>query len=266
MAMELTVGIIGVGNMGEALLSGLLKSGTPTSNIVYAQRSDERASYISSTYGIARQSLAITASADIVLICVKPKDIAAICEQIKGSLKKGAVVVSVAAGKTIAGIQSIVGDDVAVVRVMPNTPTFIGKGAAGISWGSTVTTSQCEFIRRIFMTSGIVVEVPESLQGAVTATSGSGPAYFFAFVEAMIEGSKSLGLSEEVATVLATQTIIGAAEMLDKSGKSARELRENVTSPNGTTHAALTTFQLHNLKNIVADAMAAAEKRSQELA
>lgn len=264
--MELTVGIIGVGNMGEALLSGLLKSGTPMSNIVFSQRSDERASYIAATYGIARQSLAVTASADVVLLGVKPKDIADICEQIKGSLKKGAVVVSVAAGKTIAGIQSILGDGVAVVRVMPNTPIFIGKGAAGISWGSTVTSSQSEFIRTIFKASGIVVEVPEELQGAVTATSGSGPAYFFAFVEAMIEGGKALGLSEQDATTLATQTIIGAAGMLQESGKSAQELRENVTSPNGTTHAALTTFQSHGLQQLVADAMAAAAKRSQELA
>ena len=116
--MELTVGIIGVGNMGEALLSGLLKSGTPTSNISFAQRDDERAGFISSKYGIVRESLLTTAASDVVLLCVKPKDIAQLCEQIKGSLKKGAVVVSVAAGKTIAGIQSIVGDDVAVVLVL----------------------------------------------------------------------------------------------------------------------------------------------------
>jgi pyrroline-5-carboxylate reductase len=264
--MDLTVGIIGVGNMGEAILSGLLKSGIPISRIVFAQRSDERASYIVSTYGIARQSLSVTASADVVLLCVKPKDIADLCEQIKGSLRKGAVVVSVAAGKTIEGIQSIVGDSVAVVRVMPNTPTFVGKGAAGISWGSTVTSAQSEFIRKIFMAGGIVVEVPEELQAAVTATSGSGPAYFFAFVEAMIDGGKALGLSEEIATTLAIQTIIGASRMLQESGKSPQELRENVTSPNGTTYAALTTFQSHGLQNIVANAMAAAAKRSQELA
>jgi pyrroline-5-carboxylate reductase len=264
--MDSTVGIIGVGNMGEAILSGLLKSGIPNSKIVFAQRSDERASYIASKYGIARQSLSVTAAADVVLLCVKPKDIADISEQIKGSLRKGAVVVSVAAGKTIEGIQSIVGDSVAVVRVMPNTPTFVGKGVAGISWGATVTSAQSEFIRKIFMASGIVVEVPEELQGAVTATSGSGPAYFFAFVEAMIDGGKALGLSEEIATTLAIQTIIGASRMLQESGKSPQELRENVTSPNGTTHAALTSFQLHGLQNIVANAMAAAAKRSQELA
>lgn len=264
--MELTVGIIGVGNMGEALLSGLLKSGTPTSKISFAQRGDERAEYISSKYGISRESLPATASSDVVLLCVKPKDIALMCEQIKGSLKPGAVVVSVAAGKTIEGIQKILGEDVAVVRVMPNTPTFVGKGAAGISWGEAVTTTQANFIRKIFLASGIAVEVPEALQSAVTAVSGSGPAYFFAFVEAMIEGGKALGLSEEVATTLATQTIIGAAAMLEESGKGAKELRENVTSPNGTTYAALSVFQAQDLTKLVSDAMVAAAKRSQELA
>lgn len=264
--MELTVGIIGVGNMGEALLSGLLKSGTPTSNISFAQRDDERAGFISSKYGIVRESLLTTAASDVVLLCVKPKDIAQLCEQIKGSIKTGAVVVSVAAGKTIEGIQNILGEDVAVVRVMPNTPTFISKGAAGISWGTAVTPTQIDFIRKIFMASGIVVEITEDLQAAVTAMSGSGPAYFFAFVEAMIEGGKTLGLSAEVATKLATQTIIGAAGMLEESGKSAQELRENVTSPNGTTHAALSAFHDAGLQKLVADAMEAAAKRSRELA
>lgn len=264
--MELSVGIIGVGNMGEALLSGLLKSGTPTSKIHFAQRSDERAAYITSKYGISRKSLGEVAASDVILLCVKPKDIAAMCEEIKGSLKSGAVIVSVAAGKTIAGIQAIVGESVAVVRVMPNTPTFIGKGAAGISWGPSVADLQKDFIRKIFLSSGIAVEVPEDFQGAVTAMSGSGPAYFFAFVEAMVEGGKALGLSEEVATNLATQTIIGAAGMLQESGKSAKELRQNVTSPNGTTHAALMNFQEGGLQKLVVDSMAAAAKRSQELA
>jgi pyrroline-5-carboxylate reductase len=264
--MELSVGIVGVGNMGEALLSGLLKSGVQPSRIFFTQRSDERAEFISSTYGVKRVELSKTASADVVLLCVKPKDIFDVCEKLKDNLKSGSVLVSVAAGKTISGIEAIVSEDIGVVRVMPNTPTFIGKGAAGISWGSAVTEIQKDFIRKIFSTSGIIVEVPEELQGAVTAVSGSGPAYFFAFVEAMVEGGKSLGLSEEDATSLATQTIIGAAGMLEKSGKTARELRENVTSPNGTTHAALTTLASQGLEKLVLDSMQAAAKRSQELA
>lgn len=260
------VGIIGVGNMGEALLAGLLQSGTTPDEIVFAQRSEERAAYISSKYGISEQPLKEVAQSDLVLLCVKPKDIAEMCAQIKDDLKEGAVLVSVAAGKTIGGIQAIVGPSVGVIRVMPNTPTFIGKGAAGISFGDSVSPAQAAFVTKFLSASGIVVEVPEELQSAVTAMSGSGPAYFFAFVEAMVESGKKLGLSEDVASQLAIQTIAGAAGMLEQSGKSARELRENVTSPNGTTFAALTTFEEKGLAQMVEAAMAASAKRSQELA
>jgi pyrroline-5-carboxylate reductase len=264
--MRTTVGIIGVGNMGEALLAGLLAAGTPKSDVIFAQRSEERAKVISERYAIAHKSLAEVTQSDVVLLCVKPKDVAALCEEIKESLKPGNVIVSVAAGKTIAGIAEILGSEVAVIRVMPNTPTFIGKGAAGISLGKNVTKEQSAFVHNFLKASGLVVEVPEDLQAAVTATSGSGPAYFFAFVEAMVAGGMKLGLTEEIATQLTVQTIIGASGMLAESGKSAKELRENVTSPNGTTFAALTTFEEKGLTAMVEAAMAASAKRSQELA
>ena len=260
------VGIIGVGNMGEALLAGLLSAGTPASDVIFAQRTPERALFISTKYGITQKPLSEVADCDVLLLCVKPKDIAEICEEIKSDVTPGSVVVSVAAGKRIDDMQKILGQNVGVVRVMPNTPTFLRKGAAGISWGTSVTSTQAEFVKKLFATSGIFVEVPENLQAAVTATSGSGPAYFFAFVEEMIEGGKKLGLSEEIATQLTIQTISGAAEMLRQSGKSPRELRENVTSPNGTTHAALTTFNEKGLAEMIHAAMAASAKRSQELA
>ena len=129
-----------------------------------------------------------------------------------------------------------------------------------------VTEEQLSFVKKFLSASGIAVEVPEELQAAITGTSGSGPAYFFAFVEAMVEGAKKLGLSEDVATELVTQTIAGAAGMLESSGKSAKELRENVTSPNGTTFAALATFEKMGLTQMVQAAMEASAKRSQELA
>jgi pyrroline-5-carboxylate reductase len=264
--MNPLVGIIGVGNMGEALLAGLLKAGSQPSEIIFAQRSDERAAYIESKYGIARKSLEEVAAADVILLCVKPKDIADMCEAIKADLRPGAVLVSVAAGKTIAGMQAIVGNQIGIIRVMPNTPTFIGKGAAGISVAAGVSSERENFVKNFFAASGIVVEVAEELQPAITAISGSGPAYFFAFVEAMVEGGVKLGLSRDDATALAKQTIIGAAGMLAESGKSAQELRENVTSPNGTTFAALKSFENAHLQKIVEDAMKAAADRSRELA
>ena len=214
--------------MGEALLSGLLLAGAPKTDVIFAQRSDERATYISERYGISRKPLSTVAAADVVILAVKPKDIAEMCGEIKGHLRAGSALVSVAAGKTIEGIQSIVGPDIAVIRVMPNTPTSIGSGAAGISRGEGVSETQISFVKKFLEASGIVVEVPENLQSAIT--------------------------------------IVGAAGMLENSGKSARELRENVTSPNGTTFAALSKFNEMGLTQMVEAAMAASAKRSQELA
>jgi pyrroline-5-carboxylate reductase len=149
---------------------------------------------------------------------------------------------------------------------MPNTPTLVGAGMAAVSMGAGVTDAHREFVLNLLSTTGKVIEVTEDLQDAVTATSGSGPAYFFAFVEAMIAGARELGLSAEDATTLTVQTIVGAAKLLAESGKSATTLRENVTSPNGTTAAALASFSSSDLNSMVAKAMKAASDRSQELA
>jgi pyrroline-5-carboxylate reductase len=149
---------------------------------------------------------------------------------------------------------------------MPNTPALVGKGASGYSLGAGVTQAQRTFIADFLAATGKAIEVPEALQDSVTATSGSGPAYFFAFVEAIVDGAVALGLSREDATLLTIQTIVGAAELLENSGDSPTTLREKVTSPNGTTAAALASFQAAGLRAIVGDAMSAAARRSQELA
>jgi pyrroline-5-carboxylate reductase len=175
-------------------------------------------------------------------------------------------VITFAAGKTISFISNGLGTGNPVVRVMPNTPTLVAQGMAAASMGAGVTAAQREFVLGFLGATGKVIEVTEDLQDAVTATSGSGPAYFFAFVEAMVAGAKELGLSDHDATTLTIQTIVGAAKLLDESGKSATTLRENVTSPNGTTAAALASFGNDNLNSMVAKAMKAARDRSQELA
>jgi pyrroline-5-carboxylate reductase len=189
-----------------------------------------------------------------------------VLQEIKGSINPAAVVISFAAGKTISFISSALGTDNPVVRVMPNTPTLVGAGMAATSFGTGVTQTQKNFVLGLLGATGKVIEVAEDLQNAVTATSGSGPAYFFAFVEAMVAGAKDLGLSEKDATVLTIQTIVGAAKLLEESGKSATTLRENVTSPNGTTAAALASFGSSEMNSMVAKAMKAASDRSQELA
>lgn len=264
---ELKVGIFGVGIMGEALLAGLISAGVTPAQISFVEKRDERAAEISQKYGAHRSSLeAVASQSDLLLLVVKPQDLAELVAELDLHLNAAALLVSFAAGKSTHFIESRLATPAAVIRVMPNTPVLIGAGASVLSAGANVTSSHVALVTQLLSSSGLVLTIDESLQDAVTATSGSGPAYFFAFVEAMVEGSVALGMPLEVATALTVQTIVGAAGMLTQTGKSATTLRENVTSPNGTTAAALHAFNDGELKALVAKAMRAARDRSQELA
>ena len=267
MNQQSKVAVIGAGVMGEALIVALISSGVNSDRITISEKREERAQELIAKYSINSSELASNvANADALLLVVKPQDMGSVLEEIKGSINPEAVVITFAAGKTISFISNGLGTTNPVVRVMPNTPTLVGAGMAAASMGAGVTAAQRDFVLGFLGATGKVIEVSEDLQDAVTATSGSGPAYFFAFVEAMVAGAKELGLSQEDATTLTVQTIVGAAKLLDESGKSATTLRENVTSPNGTTAAALTSFAASDLNSMVADAMKAARDRSQELA
>ena len=257
------VGIIGVGNMGEALLAALISAGQLPSAICFAEKRDERALESAEKYGAILKERTELASCDVILLVVKPQDLLATLDSL--NLSEPKALISFVAGKKIAAIEAKVAPGSSVIRVMPNTPALIGKGMSALSRGSHTQDEDMNFALEFLSASGQAVEVPERAQDAVTATSGSGPAYFFAFVEAMVNGAVALGLSEEIATQLTVQTIIGAAGMLEESGKDAKTLRENVTSPNGTTAAALATFGELKLSTIVAQAMAAAAQRSEEL-
>jgi len=266
-ASKYQVGVIGVGIMGEALLSGLLDSGFPSSQISFAEKRSERAAEITAKYGAELKDLTnLVESSDVVLLVVKPQDLEAVLGEISGALKQGSLVVSFAAGKRIDFIASRIPSGVGVIRVMPNTPTMIGLGMSAISADPGASKAGVEFVETFLAACGKVITLDEELQDAVTAVSGSGPAYFFAFVEAMVATGIDLGLSSAQATALTIQTIVGAAGMLEQSGKSATTLRENVTSPNGTTAAALAVFTDEKLGEVVKKAMVAARNRSQELA
>ena len=266
-ASKYQVGVIGVGIMGEALLSGLLDSGFPNSQLSFAEKRSERAAQITAKYGATLKDLQnLVQSSDVVLLVVKPQDLEDVLGEISGSLKNGSVVVSFAAGKRTDFISSRIPAGVGVIRVMPNTPTMIGLGMSAISAGPGASKEGLAFVETFLAASGKVISLDEKLQDAVTAVSGSGPAYFFAFVEAMVSAGIELGLTSEAATALTIQTIVGAAGMLEQSGKSATTLRENVTSPNGTTAAALAVFTDEKLGEVVKKAMVAARNRSQELA
>lgn len=257
------ISVIGAGVMGEALITALIKAGHQPKHIEIIEKRKDRAAELTDKYSIKSGKSLI--DSEVVLLVVKPQDLDGVLADIKGEISESALIISFVAGKKIESISKGLDGHGSVVRVMPNTPTLVGKGAAGYSFSNGVSEHQKSFVIDLLNAAGIAVEVPESLQDAVTATSGSGPAYFFAFVEAMVNGAKELGLSESVAEKLTIQTIIGAAELLATSGKSPSTLRENVTSPNGTTFAALQSFSGSDLNSVVAKAMKAARDRSIEL-
>lgn len=257
------ISVIGAGVMGEALIAALIKAGHQPEHIEIIEKREERCQELINKYSIkVGKDLSST---DVVLLVVKPQDLDGVLKDINGKLPKNSLVLSFVAGKKISAIVNGLSGHGSVVRVMPNTPALVGKGASGYSLSTDVDEHQKRFVIDLLNAAGIAEEVPEELQDAVTATSGSGPAYFYAFVEAMVKGAKELGLSDEVATTLTVQTLIGAANLLENSGKSATTLRENVTSPNGTTFAALQSFASSDLEKIVAKAMRAARDRSIEL-
>ena len=261
------IGVIGAGVMGEALIAALIRSGVNPADISFAEKRADRARELAGRYSIVHKELtAVAAESSVILLVVKPQDMQATLSELSAGISPATLVISFAAGKTIASIASVLGKSNPIIRVMPNTPALVGKGASGYSLGAGVTTEQKMFVAEFLAATGKAIEVPEALQDSVTATSGSGPAYFFAFVEAMVDGAVALGLSKEDATLLTIQTIVGAAELLSTSGDSPTTLREKVTSPNGTTAAALASFGESGLHSIVGQAMAAAAKRSQELA
>ena len=267
MANQQKVAVLGAGVMGEALIAALIGAGVEPSAISIVEKRPERCSELVGKYAITTDSLNnAVATNDVILLVVKPQDLQGLLGEIKAHINAKALVMSFVAGKRIGFIQENLNPSQPIVRIMPNTPTSIGLGAAGFSFGNTVTQEQREFVISLLAAAGKAVEVDESLQDAITATSGSGPAYFFAFVEAMVEGAVALGLSREDATTLTIQTIVGSAALLEKSGDSPTTLREKVTSPNGTTAAALASFSQDHLSEIVARAMKAAHARSQELA
>jgi pyrroline-5-carboxylate reductase len=267
MANQQKVAIIGAGVMGEALIAALVLAGVAPAMIVIVEKRRERVAELTDRYGVTSQPLDEAVSTnDVILLVVKPQDLQALLQEIAPTINKSALLLSFAAGKRIDFIASHLGTGNPIVRIMPNTPTLIGLGAAGYSCGAGVSLEQRSFVSSLLSAAGKAIEIDESLQSAVTATSGSGPAYFFSFVEAMIDGAVALGLSREDATTLTIQTITGSAALLERSGDSPTTLREKVTSPNGTTAAALASFSESHLAEIVSRAMKAAHDRADELA
>jgi len=258
--------ILGAGVMGETLLSGLLRAGRPAEDVVITERRPERAAELAGRYGVKVMGNAeAAASADTVVLVVKPQDIAALLAEITHSVVAGSLVVSIAAGITTAFVESRLPEGVAVVRVMPNTPALVDEGMAAISPGTHCSAAHLARAEALLSATGKVIQVAEYHQDAVTAISGSGPAYIFYVVEAMIEAGVLLGLPRVTSTELVVQTLYGAATMLKETGEHPTVLREQVSSPAGTTMAALRQLDDHKVRAAFLTAMEAARDRSREL-
>jgi pyrroline-5-carboxylate reductase len=253
--------------MGETLLSGLLRAGRRADDIVVAERRPDRAGELAERYGVeVMGNVEAVARAHTVVLVVKPQDMGALLDEIGPHVQDGALVVSLAAGITTRFIEERLPDGVPVVRVMPNTPALVDEGMAAVSPGQHCDEGHLEEAEALLRSVGRVVRVPEKQQDAVTAISGSGPAYIFFVVESMIEAGVHLGLPRATATELVVQTLVGAAKMLKETGEHPTVLRENVTSPAGTTAAAVRELEDHKVRAAFLTAMEAARDRSRQLA
>jgi len=255
--------IVGGGKMGEALLEGLLTSGwaTPDEVVVVEKLAPRRRSLARSFKGV--KVVAEPVAADGALIAVKPGDVA---DTVRAVVALGVPrILSIAAGITIATLQEAAGPDVAVVRAMPNTPAVVGAGASAIAPGPTAGAADLDWAQSLLEAVGLVVRVTEPQLDAVTGLSGSGPAYVFLVAESLIEAGVLVGLPREVAEVLAVQTILGSARLLESSDEHAAALRAAVTSPGGTTAAGLHALEAGGLRAALLDAVKAATERSREL-
>lgn len=259
--------IFGAGVMGEALLSGLLRGDYSSDNLIVAERRPDRAAELTEKYKLKVVSNTEAARlADTLVLVVKPQDMGALLQEIAGEVKADTLVISLAAGITTTFLESLLPAGAAVVRVMPNTPALVDEGMSALSAGAHCTAEGLERASALLAAVGKVVTVPEKYQDAVTAISGSGPAYIFYVVEAMIEAGVVLGLPRTTAQELVVQTVFGAATMLRETGEHPTVLRENVTSPAGTTAAALRELDDHKVRAAFITAMEAARDRSSELA
>ncbi len=266
------ISFIGGGSMAEAIIRGLIgqRRVQPGHIYVLGREQSNRPAALAAQYGIApaqspQAKADALAAADIVVLAMKPKDAAQAMREYRGSLRNGQLVISVIAGLSIAGIEKLVGQPLPVVRTMPNTSSTIGLGATGLACSSSTNDVLRQLAREIFESIGIVCEVPEQQLDIVTGVSGSGPAYMYYFVESMIAGGIAGGLPESTARTLAIQTALGAAEMLRQTSEDPAELRRKVTSPGGTTQAALELMQAHHVGEHIRQAVLRSAERASEI-
>lgn len=268
------IAIIGTGSMGGAILSGLLRSGFSPDAISVSTKTTASAEKLSDEFGVLSYAMEngddanqmAVAGSNVVLIGVKPAYVIEVLRDIADTLDDNALVISVAAGVTTSAMESVLPDDVGVVRAMPNTPAIVGRALTGLAAGSRATDWAMDTAQELFETVGKVLRVNENRIDELSTISGSGPAYVFLLIEEFSAAAKSMGFSDAEAALLVNETFLGAIELLIKSGETPEALRRQVTSPNGTTERAIAVMQSADLRKVFTDATKAALARAKELA
>ena len=268
--LNVRIAFVGGGNMARSLIGGLVRQGMPPALIAVAEPNAELRDALAKDFGVAvhAQGADAAAGAAVILLAVKPQVMRTVCESLQPAVQANApLLISIAAGIRIDQLEQWCGGSVAVVRSMPNTPALVGAGASGLCANAQVSAVQRDHAETILGAAGLAVWIDEEAQmDVVTALSGSGPAYFFLLVEALEDAAVAQGLPRDAARALATQTALGAGRMLREDGEAPAVLRQRVTSPGGTTQAALDSFAASGLRETVARAVAAATERGRELA
>ena len=263
-----TIGFIGAGNMAYALVSGLVNSGFSTKNIKLSDTDEALLSLRADEFNLEvfTDNTKLAAQCDVIVFAIKPQVLSVVCKELQEHINHNPLIISIAAGVRAVDINRWLGGNVSIVRAMPNTPALLGQGATGMMANDVVNGDQKALAEQILSAVSTCLWVEdEKMLDVVTALSGSGPAYFFLLIESMAKAGAALGLDESTAQQLSIQTALGASMMADSSDDSAHELRARVTSPNGTTQAAIESFQEQNFDMIVAHAMRAAFDRSREM-
>jgi len=263
-----TVAILGTGNMGTSLLQGIVKAGlTPAKKIIAVDLNAEKLRMLGEQWHVRTGDNLQTAvhEAEIVLLCVKPMTIPKVLREIKTAMRDDHLVISIAAGVRIAFLQDMIGRKIGIVRTMPNIASTVDEGATAIAYGENVTEVQKKIAEAIFNAVGETVTVAEEQLDAVTGLSGSGPAYIYMVIEALIDGGVKMGLARDIATRLAIQTVLGSAKLVKTSGLHPAILRDQVTTPGGTAINAIHELESHGLRSMLINAVATATRRSEEL-
>ncbi|WP_319521182.1 pyrroline-5-carboxylate reductase [uncultured Desulfosarcina sp.] len=263
------IGMIGTGNMGKALIDGLIASGTAKAeNIICSDASEQQLASVREKYGVetTTDNIAVVKAADIIIYAIKPQIMAAVLKETADFLDMSKLIISIAAGVPMAAIESLLNKELRLIRVMPNVAVAVKEGATGIAAGGKATEEDIKLALAIFNSVGKSIFLKENyLMDAITGLSGSGPAYIFMIVDALADAGVKMGLSRKDARVLASQTILGAAKLLLETQAHPGELKDSVTSPGGTAIAGLHTLEKGGLRTTLINAVEAATNRSKEL-